>query len=214
MEIKNAIVIFEDSPIRKIIKNNEIWISALDVARTLEYSNPAATVSNTIEKNKERFIKYLTIQKLYSGGQNRDMIFFNIKGVIAFCMFSKKKKAIPFQRWADSVLEKEMLNIPSNIRLIAKKKRVAFTDTLKEHGYKTPKEYITTTMDMKDTLGIDKNKKKAECDLIEVMKISTSEMLAKTNIMITKKNGFNDVNPLCVDSAKAIKENTNKNLID
>jgi hypothetical protein len=33
---------------------------------------------------------------------------FNLKGVIAFCMLSNLPNAIPFQRWADSVLEKHI----------------------------------------------------------------------------------------------------------
>jgi len=207
METKEALVIFEDLPIRKIELDGVIWISALDVAKALEYVNPAATINNTIDSNYDRFEKYLTIQKIYTGGQYRDMTFFNLKGVIAFCMLSKQPKAVPFQRWADSVLEKEILNIPKDIRIIAKRKRVEFTDTLRDHGYKKRKEYITTTVEMKGALGIDKYKKKDECDLIEVMKIQTAEQLAKTNLLISKVSGFTDAHPICLKSAKAIKNN-------
>jgi len=208
MKIKNAIVIFEDLPIRKLEKDGQIWISALDVAKALEYSNPSATISNIIERNPERFEKYLTIQTVYAGDQRRSMIFLNLKGVIAFCMLSKQKKAIPFQRWADTVLEKEIKNIPDSIRIESKKKRVEFTDTLKEHGYSKPHEYIQTTIQMKEGLGIDKKKKKSDCDLIEVMKIATAEMLAKTKLMVSEKSGYKEVNPVCLDSAKVIADNT------
>jgi hypothetical protein len=136
------------------------------------------------------------------------MLFLNIKGVIAFCMFSKQPKAVPFQRWADSVLEKEILKIPKDIRLVAKKKRVEFTDTLRDHGYKKRKEYMTTTVEMKGALGIDKYKKKDECDLIEVMKIATAEMLAKTNLMISEVSGFDGAHPICLKSARAVNNNT------
>jgi len=212
METKKAIVIFEDLPIRKIEKDGQIWVSALDVAKALEYSNPAVTISQIINRNTGRFEKYLTYQTVNSGGQNRKMIFLNLKGVIAFCMLSKQPKAVPFQRWADSVLEKELLNIPDDIRLIAKKKRVEFTETLKTHGYNKPVEYATTTKQMKKAIGIDENKPKSECDLIEVMKIATAEMLAKTNIMITEASGFNQINPICVDSGKVIEKHTKKQL--
>ena len=215
METKEALVIFEDSPIRKIEHEGEIWISAIDVAKALGYQNPSATVQDMIGGNFDRFVDYTCTRKSRVQSDNnvvqsRDMLFLNIKGVVAFCMFSKQPKAVPFQRWADSVLEKELLKIPKDIRLIAKRKRVEFTDSLRDHGYKKRKEYITTTVEMKGALGIDKYKKKDECDLIEVMKIATAEMLAKTKLMISEASGFEDVHPVCVDSAKVIDYNTKK----
>ena len=217
METKKAIVIFEDLPIRKIEKDGETWVSALDVAKALEYSNPSVTIQQIIvERNSDRFKGYSTINSLLvvEGGRKvkREMIFLNLKGVIAFCMLSKQPKAVPFQRWADSVLAKEISNIPEDIRIVAKRKRVEFTETLKTHGYNKPVEYATTTKQMKKAIGIDENKPKSECDLIEVMKIATAEMLAKTNIMITEASGFNEVNPICIESGKVIEKHTKKQI--
>lgn len=208
MRKENAVVIFEDYQIRKIEKDGQIWIAAIDIAKALEYRNPSVAVSVMVDRNSDRFEGYLTYQNDNSGQQTRKMAFLNLKGVIAFCMLSKQKKAVEFQRWADAVLEKEILNIPKEIRIKAARKRIEFTDTLKEHGYKKPVEYATTTKNMKRGLGIDENKPKSSCDLIEVMKIATAEMLAKTNIMISEANGFNEIDPLCVTSAKAISEST------
>ena len=217
METKKAIVIFEDLPIRKIEKDGETWVSALDVAKALEYSNPSVTIQQIIvERNSDRFKGYSTINSLLvvEGGRKvkREMIFLNLKGVIAFCMLSKQPKAVQFQRWADSVLAKEISNIPEDIRIVAKRKRVEFTETLKTHGYNKPVEYATTTKQMKKAIGIDENKPKSECDLIEVMKIATAEMLAKTNIMITEASGFNEVNPICIESGKVIEKHTKKQI--
>ena len=217
METKKAIVIFEDLPIRKIEKDGETWVSALDVAKALEYSNPSVTIQQIIvERNSDRFKGYSTINSLLvvEGERKvkRKMLFLNLKGVIAFCMLSKQPKAVPFQRWADSVLAKEISNIPEDIRIVAKRKRVEFTETLKTHGYNKPVEYATTTKQMKKAIGIDENKPKSECDLIEVMKIATAEMLAKTNIMITEASGFNEVNPICIESGKVIEKHTKKQI--
>ena len=208
METKSALVIFEDLPIRKIEKDGQYWISILDVAKALEYKNPSQDTNGILKNNSERFRGYVETLPLKTSGGVQNLKFFNLKGVIAFCMLSEKPKAIPFQRWADSVLEKEIKNIPDDIRIIAKRKRVEFTETLKEHGYKSPKEYQNTTMDMKASLGIDEYKKKSDCDLIEVMKIATAEMLAKTNLMISGKKGYFEVNPICKNAATAIKNNT------
>ena len=94
----------------------------------------------------------------------------------------------------------------------SKEVRLKFTDTLKEHGYKSPHEYIQTTKQMKEGLGIDGKKKKDDCDDIEVMKIQTAEMLARTKIMIENANGYKAVNPLCVESSKIINQNTQRQL--
>ena len=52
-----------------------------------------------------------------------------------------------------------------------------YTGGSKEHGYKKPVEYATTTKNMKRGLGIDENKPKSSCDLIEVMKILLKQQL-------------------------------------
>lgn len=207
MESKEALVIFEGIEIRRMEKDGQQWISALDVAKALGYDNPSVAIQNIVSRNYDKFLDYSCTTKLVVRDKNgvnksRELMFLNLKGVIAFCMFSKQKQAIPFQRWADSVLEKEILNIPSDIRLKATRKRVEFTDTLKEHGYTKKHEYIQTTVQMKKELDIDKPK--SECDLIEVMKIAVSEDLARLRIAISEKNGYQEVNPLCVESAKTI----------
>ena len=217
METKNAVVIFEDLPIRKIFKNGETWISALDVAKALEYVNPSVAVQTVIERNKERFKNYVLFADYQFDSQRtseRKMIYLNLKGVISFCLMSKQKKAIPFQRWADTVLEKEIKNIPDEIRLKSKKQRLQFTDTLKNHGYNKPVEYATTTKQMKAAAGIDENKPKSECDLIEIMKIASAEMLAGAKILIEKKHGFKEVHPVCVESGKIIAEKTAKKITE
>ncbi|MDD4689048.1 MAG: Bro-N domain-containing protein [Eubacteriales bacterium] len=208
METKNAIVIFEDLPIRKVEKDGKVWISAIDVAKALEYLNPSATIKNILDRNIDRFKDYTICIDLETRGGIQNQTFFDIKGVISFCMLSKQPKAIPFQRWADTVLAIEIINIPNDIRIMSKKRRVVFTDTLKAHGYKNPHEYIQTTIQMKEGLGIKKEKKKDECDLIEIAKIAAAEMLATAKILISKKEGYSEVNPVCVESSKIIENNT------
>jgi hypothetical protein len=208
---KEKIELFENKQIRKIIKNGESWISAIDVAYALEYSNPSVTISQTIQKYKDRFNKYSLINKTLIYDKNgksvrKETLYLNLKGVIAFCMISKQPKAVPFQRWADGVIEKEISNINPDIRLIAKKRRLDFTDQLKAHGYKAPHEYIQTTRQMKAALNIDPSKQKKECDLIEVMKIATAEMLSYTKLAISEAIGYHEVNPVCVKSSEEIRK--------
>lgn len=215
MEPRNAVVLFEDVPVRREWRDGEQWIAAVDVAKALEYDNPSRAASKVILRNKERFegyYKQFTSDKLSAqtgdSGQGRKMYFLNQLGVVAFCMLSNMPKAIPFQRWADKILVKHIQNIPEDIRLVAKQKRVKFTDTLQEHGCNKPYHYSNITKDMKDSLGIDKHKPKDSCDLIEVMKIAVSEDLARINMIQDQSQGYFECHDASILAAKAIEKNT------
>lgn len=208
MNYKNAVVIFEEVPIRKIWDNKEQWLSALDIAKALGYENPSRAVNDILRRNKERMKDYAKCVSLETLGGKQKSWVLNLKGVIAFCMLSAMPKAIPFQRWADSVLEKHINKIPEDIKLIATTRRVKFTDQLKEHGFDKPSEYIAVTKSMKENLDIDKNKPKSECDLIEVMKIAAAEMIATINIIQDNPKGFIETKPICDQSAKSVNNIT------
>ena len=78
--------------------------------------------------------------------------------------------------------------------------RNTFTDTLSEHGYSKPHEYIQTTQQMKKSLGIAH--KKHEMSVKELDEVAASEALAK--VLINEEEGFNEVNPVCVDAADVV----------
>lgn len=86
------------------------------------------------------------------------------------------------------------------IRNKSKIVRNDFTDTLKEHGYTKAHEYIQTTKQMKDTLGI--TVKKSEMNDRELSLITASELLAKGSI--TDEYGYHEVNPVCLDASEAV----------
>jgi prophage antirepressor-like protein len=112
MDKDDLIVFFEDIPVRKIKINNEWWVSAVDTAKAIGYSNPQRESNKIISKNAERFEGYTTrtLVDQVEGGikKKRNITLLNLSGVIAMCMLSELPKAIPFQRWADSVLERHI----------------------------------------------------------------------------------------------------------
>lgn len=214
MSTRPAIIVFEETNIRKIWEKGEQWIAAIDVAKALGYENPSREASTIIKRHKERFEGYtctrkLGVQSINGNEQKRNITFINFKGVIAFCMLCNLPKAIPFQRWADSALEKQINKIPNDIKLIATSKRVRFTDELKNHGLNKGYHYSNITKSMKENLGIDKKKPKEMCDLIEVMKIAISEDVAMINLMQSDAEGYKEVKPICDESAKVTKNITN-----
>jgi len=216
MKTGNAVVLFEDIEVRREEIDGEQWIPALDVAKALGYDNPSRTINAILTRNAERFNGYTTIHKMkiVEGGieKGRNTTWLNLTGVIAFCMVSDMPRAIPFQRWADKVLKEKLLEIPSDVRLIAKQKRVRFTDTLNERGVKGSKQYSDITIDMKEALEIDKYKPKSSCDLIEVMKIAVAEDLARIKMIQANSQGYIDCHDKSVSASKAIAKETTVSL--
>jgi len=215
MHTRDAIIVFEEVPVRREWHDGEQWIAAIDVAKALGYTNPSKATSDMMRRNKNRmegYYKKLKSKKLGTqiaeSGQAREMFFLNLHGTIAFCMLSDMPLAIPFQRWADKILAKKLQEIPSDIRLISKQKRVKFTDTLRDHGCDKPYHYINVTRDMKTGLGIDKNKPKESCDLIEVMKIAASEDIARINLIQNHASGYVECHDASVDAAQVVADGT------
>ena len=78
---------------------------------------------------------------------------------------------------------------------------------LKEYGYEKRHEYIQTTNQMKKALNITHKKDEMTNDELEL--VLASEILAKHNIKNTNKKGYYQVNPVCVNSSKAVNDITN-----
>lgn len=86
--------------------------------------------------------------------------------------------------------------------------RNTFTDTLQEHGYTKQHEYIQTTQQMKKPLGIVH--KKAEMTTRELDEIAASEALAR--VLLNNEQGFNEVNPVCVEASEIVANAKKKRL--
>ena len=117
--------------------------------------------------------------------------------------YSTELRAKVIDRWL--VLEKKQ----RLIREESRKTRNQFTDMLKEHGYTKPGQYIQTTVQMKDTLGI--TAKKDSMNEIELKKIRAAEAMA--DFLIEDESGFNEVNPICVNSCQIVIENKARMMI-
>ncbi len=88
----------------------------------------------------------------------------------------------------------------TELRNKSKQVRNNFTNTLKEHGYTKAHEYIQTTKQMKNALGI--TAKKAEMTSRELNLVLASENVA--TCAITDEQGYHEVNPVCIDASKAV----------
>ena len=207
--MNEVIEIFESMNVKIVIdESNQKWMNANDVARALEYQNPVVSSNDFIKSNSE--LLEGSIRKFLIGGRgNKNGTWFlSSEGVIAFLVKSNSKKAVEFQKWAIKKLKEEIdkTKIEKEKTLILKSKQVRnlFTDTLKNHEISKPHEYIQLTYQTKIGLGIDKNKKKTDCDLLELCKISMAETLSIYEIESKNKNGFNEIKPTVINASKSI----------
>lgn len=114
------------------------------------------------------------------------------------CMLQRSEIGRKFRQYF--IKCEKALTERTELRNKSKQVRNNFTDTLKEHGYTKAHEYIQTTKQMKDTLGI--TAKKSEMNDKELSLITASELLAKGSI--TDEYGYHEVNPVCIDASEAV----------
>lgn len=114
------------------------------------------------------------------------------------CMVQRSDIGKKFRRYF--IKCEQLLREHTELRNKSKQVRNNFTDTLKEHGYTKAHEYIQTTKQMKNALGI--TAKKAEMTNRELNLVLASENVA--TCAITDEQGYNEVNPVCIDASEAV----------
>lgn len=199
---------FGESRITILEINGKRWIKASDCAKALDYKNYRTTVSAFIESNKELLGEGVHKICTPSKRGNQETWYFDEKGLIAFLIKTNQPKAISFQKWAVCVLaekvKEKVKEKQTTLRIKSKKIRVDFTDTLKEHGYKQPYEYIQTTYMMKTRLGIDKNRPKNNLSTWELCRVALAEVLSTARLEDSNANGYQECKPLIESSTVEI----------
>ena len=89
---------YEDSNVRTLEIDGEMWFVAKDVAAVLNYSNPRDAVSRHVDEEDKGVVKHDTL----GGVQNLAII--NESGVYALIFGSKLPNAKKFKRWVTSVV--------------------------------------------------------------------------------------------------------------
>ena len=192
--------------IRSMMIDGEVWFVASDIARILEYRN-APDMTRYLDDDE---VNTTLIKRSKRGNPNVTII--NESGLYHAVIISRKDSAKAFRKWVTSEvlpsirktgsydITKKHSDEYKKVREQSKNTRIHFTDMLKAHGYNQRDEYIKTTMQMKNILGI--SAKKNDMDIKELATVSASEWLSIA--MIADEKGYQEVNPVCVKATKKV----------
>jgi prophage antirepressor-like protein len=215
--MKNFIEKFQETKFRVVSQEGRKFMSVVDIAKFLDYKNEYVQANVFLSRNKELLEEeVITVITTSKQGKQIKQTFLSLEGVLMFLVKTNQKKAIPFQKWAKKVLAKEMLNMQTpkykQARLKSKEIRNSFTDTLSEHGISKPHEYMQLTYTTKVDVGIDKDKKKDDMSILELIKISMAESLSTYKMIEKDPEGYYEVKPIVSNSSKTIRKVTKKQL--
>ena len=187
------------------------------LAEVLGYSSKSG-IENILMRNE--YLKdsvFSSTHGLRVNGKTRRTRLFTEDGIYEVTFLAQNSaKAQEFRAWVRKVLK--ILRAGQNdaikeIREIAKKKRVNFTDILSKHGVTKSYHFINITKGMKKQLDIGTLKPKTECDEFELMKIAISEDLAALSIISNNPDNYYGCKDLSLESAGKVGQLTTKQSI-
>lgn len=159
-----------------------------------------SNILRDIRKMKDEVKDAIIFEGIYLDRYGREKPIYKLpyrETMILLSGYSAELRAKVVDRWL--FLEKKH----KAVRDESRKTRNRFTDMLKEHGYTKPGHYIQTTIQMKNTLGI--TAKKNSMTELELKKIRAAEAMA--DLLIDDEDGYQEVNPVCVNSCQIVIEN-------
>ena len=100
---------FQNTKLSVINQNNQIWLSALDVGKSLGYSQPVVGVTKIYDRHHDEFTEKMTalIDMPTAGGLQKVRIF-SLRGAHLIAMFARTKIAKAFRKWVLDVLDEEV----------------------------------------------------------------------------------------------------------
>jgi prophage antirepressor-like protein len=122
----NALALtFRDTTFHPIIRDNQPWLTAAEIAKALGYSQVDA-VSKIYRRNKDEFTPSMTAivetpnltvsgkSKAYGNLQEKVRIF-SLRGAHLIGMFARTKLAAEFRRWVLDILDQYTAQLPQNV---------------------------------------------------------------------------------------------------
>ena len=115
--VTNNQLAFHDTQFSVVTHNNKIWLSAPELAKALQYKHDHS-VSQIYNRNADEFTADMseTLKLSVSGNLMKEVRVFSLRGAHLIAMFSKTKVAKEFRKWVLDVLDKEVANLPPELK--------------------------------------------------------------------------------------------------
>lgn len=205
--MKNFEIIFDNEKLRIETNNNEPWFVLSDLCKILKLKNPAQRAKG-IPKDDITLIYIID-----SLGRQQKTYIVNEPALYRLISRSRSKQSVKFQnKLYNEILPqirktgKYIDNKEKSLRLKSAVKRNLFTASLKEHGINKPYEYIQLTYETKVGVGIDRNKKKKDFDMLELLRVGIAEDIATLQIELSNPTGFKEIKPIVKSSSKIVND--------
>lgn len=104
---------FHDTKFTPVKRNNQIWLTAVEIAKALGYKKSDA-VTQIYDRNSDEFMSDMTLTlKLSVNGINnslraKDTRVFSLRGAHLIAMFARTPVAKEFRRWVLDILDGEV----------------------------------------------------------------------------------------------------------
>ena len=86
-------------------ESDGFWVTREQVGQMLEYKNPRISIANIHNRNKERLDKFSRVINLITEAGERETTFYNFKGFLEICRYSKQPKADAVMDFAWSIMD-------------------------------------------------------------------------------------------------------------
>ncbi|EAQ9999318.1 hypothetical protein EAP59_26910 [Salmonella enterica] len=100
---------FHDTRFTPVKRNNQIWLTAVEIAQALGYKKSDA-VTQIYDRNSDEFRDDMTetLNLSVSGNYQKTVRIFSLRGAHLIAMFARTPVAKEFRRWVLDILDKEV----------------------------------------------------------------------------------------------------------
>lgn len=115
----SAALVFRDTTFHPVVRNNQPWLTAVDLAKALGYAR-VDSISRIYDRNKDEFTTAmtqtvkLTVSGEINGLQHKMMRIFSLRGAHLIAMFAKTKIAKEFRKWVLDILDQYTSQLPQS----------------------------------------------------------------------------------------------------
>lgn len=107
--------------VKTITREGQLWMSAAEVGRALEYASPDAAIAKVFRAHADEFTATMTrLIKVATAGGKQAVRFFSLRGAHLLAMFARTSKAKEFRVWVLDILDREVAAMKQSAREVTK----------------------------------------------------------------------------------------------